>query len=453
MNYFQQIYSRITTGHKRSVKAKKNIIYSFFLKSISIIIGIILVPLVLSYLDIERYGIWLTLSSIIAWFSFFDIGLSNGLRNRFAEAIADNNTSLAKTYVSTTYAILGILFICLLFIFFIINPHLNWQRIINTTIVDNHELSLIAKIVFLFFIIRFFLKSIGSILLADQRPAINNLFNPASNVLSLIIIFILIKTTQGSLILLSATFSITPVIIFLIATIYFFNKDYKSVRPNINYINLNKSKDLLGLGFNFFIIQIAAIILFTSNNIIITQFFSPIEVTKYNIAFRYFNVMFLLFTIITTPFWSAFTEAYHTKDIKWIKITVTKLFKIWRYIALGIILMLIVSKYIYQLWIGTEIQIPFILSLSLAMFTLIITFNSIYIFFLNGIGKIRIQLYHSIFIILVNIPLSIFLIKFTNLGFSSVVWANIICQMIVFYWAPTQYKKIINNTAKGIWNK
>jgi len=453
MDILKKNLDRINKGHHRSVKAKKNIIYSFFLKSISIVIGFILVPLVLGYLDAERYGIWLTLSSILAWFSFFDIGLSNGLRNRFAEAIADNDTALAKTYVSTTYAILGLIFIVLGLIFFIISPNLNWQKILNSTIIDNHEFDLIAKIVFLFFIIRFFLNILGSILLGDQRPAINNSINPLANVFSLLIIILLIQTTNGSLILLSATLSITPVIVLFVASVYFFNRDYKLYRPNFRYIDFKKSKFLIGLGINFFIIQIAAVILFTSNNIIITQFFTPVEVTKYNIAFKYFNAMYLIFSIIMTPFWSAFTEAYHIKDIDWIKKTVSQLFKIWRYIAIGIILVLVASKYVYQIWIGSEIEIPFILSLSLAIFTLIISFNSIYIAFINGVGKVRLQLYHSVFIILVNIPLSIILIKFTSFGFSSVVIANIICQLFVFLWAPLQYKKIINDTAHGIWFK
>ena len=54
-------------------------------------IGLVLVPLTINYLNPTKYGIWITLSSVIGWFSFFDIGLGNGLRNRFAEAIANND--------------------------------------------------------------------------------------------------------------------------------------------------------------------------------------------------------------------------------------------------------------------------------------------------------------------------------------------------------------------------
>ncbi|GAH31869.1 unnamed protein product, partial [marine sediment metagenome] len=83
-----KIKNVLSTGHPRSIRAKKNIFASFGLKGISILISFLLVPLVLNYIDITKYGIWLTLSSIIGWFGFFDIGLGNGLRNKFAEAIA-----------------------------------------------------------------------------------------------------------------------------------------------------------------------------------------------------------------------------------------------------------------------------------------------------------------------------------------------------------------------------
>src|SRR6476646_9497261 len=114
--------SLINRGHDRSVNIKKNIIGLFVIRGCSIAISFILVPLTIRYVNPTQYGIWLTLSSIVAWFSFFDIGFGNGLRNKFAEAIAKGDTELAKIYISTTYAILSIVISCILILFFCINP-------------------------------------------------------------------------------------------------------------------------------------------------------------------------------------------------------------------------------------------------------------------------------------------------------------------------------------------
>ena len=90
-----------------------------------------MVPIVLAYIHKEQYGIWLTLSSIIGWFSFFDIGLGHGLRNKLSESLAENDLVKAKTYVSTTYAILILIFSSLLLLFFVVNPFLNWTKGMN----------------------------------------------------------------------------------------------------------------------------------------------------------------------------------------------------------------------------------------------------------------------------------------------------------------------------------
>jgi O-antigen/teichoic acid export membrane protein len=79
----------LNNGNVRSVKAKKNIIASFGIKGISIIIGFIFVPLLIDYLGTFEYGIWITLGSIVGWINYFDIGLGNGLRNKFTEALAN----------------------------------------------------------------------------------------------------------------------------------------------------------------------------------------------------------------------------------------------------------------------------------------------------------------------------------------------------------------------------
>jgi len=113
-----------TQGNERSINAKKNIVFIAMLKGFSIAISLFLVPVTIHYVNPTRYGIWLTLSSIVGWFNFFDIGLGNGLRNKFAEAVASGKTELARTYVSTTYAILIIIIAIVLFIFFCINPFL-----------------------------------------------------------------------------------------------------------------------------------------------------------------------------------------------------------------------------------------------------------------------------------------------------------------------------------------
>ena len=101
----------IIKGNKRSVAVKKNIILGLLIKGVSIAISIITVPLTLGYVSAEMYGIWLTISSIMMWLFFFDVGFTLGLKNKLAEAIAHNDTEKGKCLVSTTYVMMCVIFI------------------------------------------------------------------------------------------------------------------------------------------------------------------------------------------------------------------------------------------------------------------------------------------------------------------------------------------------------
>ena len=439
------------SGNLRSVKIKKQIIYSLLLKGVSIIIGLLLVPLILNYLDSERYGIWLTLSSIIGWFSFFDIGMGNGLRNRFTEAIAENKYVLAKTYVSTSYAILGTVFITILIIFYIVNPFLNWQYILNTTVVDTEELSLVAQIVFTFFVLQFIFKLIGTLLLADQRPAISNSFNTLANIIIIITIYIFTRTTKGSLINLATILSFTPLFVLIIATAYFFSNDYKSYKPSFYFINLSKAKELLNLGFKFFYVQIASILLFSITNLLIAQFSSQNSVTEYNVAFKYFFIISMVQSIILTPIWSSVTDAFAKNDYDWLKNTLRKLNSLSVILSFLLLLLLLLSPYIYKIWVGDKITISFGLSFLIALYLIIQTFIAPFSSYINGLGKLKFGLFIITMKLILFLPMAYFLGK--SLGTYGILMAMVIVQIPSLITEPLQVYKIINKNAYGIWNK
>lgn len=444
--------NKFLSGHERSIKAKKNILFSFFLKGISLVISLLLVPLTIDYLNPTKYGIWITLMSVIAWFNFFDIGLGNGLRNKFAIAKAEGNNDLARTYISTTYAIITIISVVMFVVFFILNQFLNWSEILNTT-TDIEEIEKLVFIVFSVFCFQFIIKLINVVFIADQRPAMSNVINTFGSLLSLIAVVILMKTTDGSLLYLGASFSLINLIVPLIAGIWFYNTSYKKYKPSLKYVDFSHLRDLTSLGVRFFIMQGAALVVFMTDNIIITQVTGPEDVTPYNIAYKYFGIVTMVFTIITTPLWSAYTEAFVKKDIAWIKQATTKTFKLWVFAFIGLIVMLIFSDYAYFLWVGDKVVVPFFLSAIMAIWVLLSTSTMVFSNFLSGISKIKLSLWHSVLVSIINIPLSIYFAKNLGMGSSGVILASVICVLPRAIFQPIQYLKIINGTATGIWNK
>jgi O-antigen/teichoic acid export membrane protein len=415
---------------------------------------LVLVPLTIHYVNPTRYGIWLTISSIIAWFSFFDIGLTQGLRNRFAEAKAKSDVHLAQVYVSTTYAILCIIFFCIWFLFLIVNPLIDWSKVINISETFGSEVSILAIIVFSYFCISFVLRIITTVLIADQQPAKSSLIDLLGQALSLGLIILLVKTTEGSLLKLGLAFCIAQVLVLAGANFFFFQGKYREYRPLFSKIKFSYARNLFNLGIVFFIIQVAGIIQFQTANIIIARNFSAVEVTSYNIVYKYFGVLNMAFIIFLTPFWSASTEAYLKNDIEWIKNGVKKYIKLCFFFLLIGFAMLVFSDTIYRLWLGEgQVNISFALSTWGYLYFMVSIFGGTYVYFLNSINALRIQFLASIIGSILYIVLAVFLTKYLKLGVYALFIASLISNFNAFILAPLQYHQVINRNKKGIWIK
>lgn len=442
--------SFFTKGHERSLRAKKNIVQSLLIKSFGVVCSFALVPLTIQYVGARNFGVWLTLSSVVGWAALFDLGLGNGLKNKLAEDIALNNPERGKIHVSSTYAILIVISCIMLIVFGFVNPYINWHRILNVPIGELPYLNHLVSVIFIFFCLQFVIQLINTVLTANQKPALPALLNVLGQFFTIIGVLWLINLTDSSLPYLVYAVTCIPLLVLLIASIWYYKGPYRFLAPSLVAVNYKCARQLISAGGAFFIIQIGTLVLYETDNIVITQLFSPKEVTTFNIAYKLFSVVLMFFIMVITPFWSAFTEAYVKQDHEWIRLTLTKMNRLWMGLSIGTMLLLASSPVIYRLWLGESVVIPFTLSAAMCLYTIALIWQAIYVQFLNGIGKIRLQLYLSIFCAAVNIPLSVVLGRYW--GLAGVTTSNTIVFLIMGIAFSVQTKKIINGTATGIFN-
>lgn len=411
----------LNSGKPRTILIKKNILGSLLTKGVSIFVSLLYVPITLNYLNETRYGIWMTLTSIVAWMAVFDVGLGNGLRNKLSEAISTNQIVKSQKYVSTTYAMLSLIALIFFIAFFIANQWINWSSVLNAPLEYQEELNKLAQITFYLFGIRFVLSIITTVLAADQRPALGSTLDLISSIIGLIIILVLTYTHNSSLISFGLASMLTPVLVFFVASVFFYHKRYSYLRPRWHSIDLSHAKSLTNIGVQFFIIQISGLVIYQTSNILISQFFSPAMVTPYNIVFKYYGVLTMVWGVILTPLWSAYTQALAQNDYQWIRDT---LFKFRKYLIITIcviLLMLFLSNVIINYWTSGKIEVSITLNLIIVLYTLIGIWNTIYAVLLNGIGVIKMQVFTSIFAALIHLPLSYVLVKYASMGSEGVV--------------------------------
>lgn len=438
----------VTKGIGRSI-----VIIAVF-RILNVLLNFLIIPITINYVKPDVYGVWLVLLSIISWFSIFDIGLGNGLRNNLTLSIADNDLVSAKKYISTTYILLFLISITLLIILSLTSYYFDWNKILKIGV--NVESSLYTVVFFMIFAfsLRFILQLIITIFYALHQPEKPEMINCISSIITLISILILKNYAESKLLYLVFSISLPPIFVLMLFTFYFFNKkDNKVLKPSIKYFESKYIKKLLDLGVKFFILQISVLITFTLSDFLILKYLEPSEVTKYNIVYKYFTILTIASSIICAPFWSAFTKAYFQKNMVWIKTTIKKLIIVYLVICVVAFAMLFCSNWFYKFWTRIDLNIPFSLSFFICIYMLVAAWNGIFVAFINGVGKLKLQVYLCIIPIILNIPLSYFFIVKLDWGVTGMAICmftfNFISSSVLTY----QAYLIITRKDKGIWSK
>lgn len=447
------ILNKQKLGSARSVVVKRNIIFSLILKGVSIFLSLLIVPITIDYVKKDQYGFWLTISSIVSWISYFDLGLGNGLRNRYAESKAKGDSRMMAKYISTTYALMIGIFVIVFILFVVGNQFINWNTFLNVTNVSNDICSRLMLIFVGLFCMNMVFRVTNSVLLGDQRTALTSLIIVIEQCLSLIIIYALSKFAESNLLYLASATAGVPVVVLMITTLIVYSrKGYLyNCRPSIKYIDFKLAPSLLGLGVRFFLIQLSLLLIFQVVNIIISRNCGHEMVAQYQLSYKYFNMAYMIFVIILTPYWSAFTDAFAKNDFIWMK-NVYKKLNILVLIAIPLlILMMILSPVFFKLWINNTIDIPFEMHICMSLYIYSMIFAGTRMYILNGIGKVTLQFIIYMTFAILSIPMMNYLSEV--IGVYGILLFLFLVYLVQGVVGSIQIHKLLSQTALGIWNK
>lgn len=449
---FAHINKLINSGQARSARAKKNIVAMFFLRGLSVVCSLIVVPLTINYVSKYEYGIWLTISSLVAWLSFFDLGVGNGLRNKFIEAVERGKHKLARIYVSTAYSIIAIVVSSVWLLALIASFFIDWCGVLNADCSLQRELTWTVVIVVTNFSLLFILGLNRTLLNAVQKPAIASAFDTVTQVFLCIVLLILVNFTEGSLVNLALAMGATSFVVLLASNVWTFKHLLQKYSPSIRLVRFRMAKGIMSLGIMFFFIQIIAIAFYQTNNLIISHYVGPEEVTVYNIAYKYMQVLTMIFAILITPFWSAFAEANVNGDYAWMSNMTKRLIRIVAGIALLGTVMVAISPWFYEIWLQGSVTVPFLITVLVFGFHIFNIWSTLWTQLLCGFGKIRLQVICSTLCCASYLPMGIWGCK--HFGLTGLLIASLISLALFTSWfGIIQVRKLVNKTATGIWNK
>jgi O-antigen/teichoic acid export membrane protein len=400
-------------------------------------------PLMIKYLGAEQFGVWATMLTLITWVMLFDLGIGNGLKNKVAESLAQNNTEQAAEYVSTAYGLIGLISLGLFIIFLFATIWLPWQSVFNTKAITEADLksSVIALSFFIFF--NFWISLVNQIYHGLQKSSVVVLGQCISNFFALIFIFILNHFTSSSIFLMVCAYGFALVLANVALNLLLF-KEFKLLAPTKKKFCTERIKPLLSLGIKFFLIQLAGLVIFMTDKVVITQLLGPENVTPYEVLFKLFSVLTIIHSIIIIPLWPAYSDAYNRGDLDWIRRNIRQQLKIAFLLFIGAVLLAIIGPIIVDIWIGNEVAVSSSLYYIFTLFIVFSVWSNVFAYFVNAINKLNLQLCTAIIAAIINIPLSVYFVRSLNMGLEGVLLATVISLSIFSFLGPIQVYRLLN---------
>ncbi len=400
-----------------------------FGKGTNLLVNAAIVPLTVRYLGSEGYGLWITISSAVTMFFVLDIGIATTLTNLISEAYANNDEERAASYFATAFwLVLGISALLGLtgLIFW---PYIHWPSVFhvqNPALV--HDTNWAVAAAFIVFLCALPSGLATKVLGGYQELHAANLFAAGGSLASLLGVILVIHL-HGSLPILVAAYagSAAAANAACLMWICLFHKPW--LKPWPSRIKRNLIGDIFYSGGQFFLIQIAGLVVFNSDNLVISHYLSPAQVTPYNVTWRLVTYITVVPVLIVPALWPAYSEAYAKGDLAWIRLAYAR--NRWitlTVLAAGCAVMLSIGRRIILLWAGAA-AVPSVMLLRLMcvwMFIFAITLNQSCL--MGATYRVGKQAIYGILAAAANLILSILWVK--TIGSAGVLIATIVSYLV-----------------------
>ena len=151
-------------------------------------------------------------------------------------------------------------------------------------------------------------------------------------------------------------------------------------------------KELLNSGSSFFLIQVAAVVVFSSDNLVVSHYLGAAEVTPYSVTWRLVGLAILLQSLIFPALWPAYAEAYARRDYDWIRRTFSLTMKGTVALNLACVIVLVLfGTHSDSVWAGPAAVPTSYLLLAMGVWAIISGFMSVESCLLAALNRTREQ--------------------------------------------------------------
>ena len=390
---------------------------------VAVATSLITVPITLSYLGAERFGLWMAISSVLAIMNFADLGIGNGVMNAVADAHGKNDIQGIQVAITSGMAVLVGIAALLLAALAVTYWQVDWASLFNVrSPIARIEAGPALLVAAVFFVLNIPAGLVQRAQMGLQEGFRSYVWQLAGSLTGLSGVLLAVHWHGGLPWLLFALAG-SPAIVAIMNGFVFFGWMRRDLLPSLTSVSRSGISKVGRLGVLFFVLQLVVALAFSSDNFIVARVLGPEAATQYAIPQRMFMLVSVMLAMLMAPLWPAYAEAISRGDTHWVQKTLVRSLKLVTLVASAAVLVLVCfGKQIIHLWVGKKVSVSLLLLSGLAVWTLFDVAGNAVGMFLNGASVIRYQVIVSL--IFSTLCLSAKIYAARHFGIASLPWAT-----------------------------
>ena len=400
---------------------------------VSILVGLISIPIGLHYFGTIRYGIWVVISSVIAYLNLSNLGINSAAAVLIAKAskLFEQRVVLLRSlfllFISSAVVLILIIGINHFY-------PTNWIIILGKIPLNlSTEAAEAGIATAILFLLNLPLQVFFAGFIGLQKIYWTRFYSSLGSIVDLIAL-ILTVLLKGNLVVLAIFRGISAISISILCGLHllFSNPDLR--RKTDKPIDAEFSiRSIFVSGIRFYIIGIAAMVVWNTDNLVISHFLGVKAVTPYAITFKVFTMAFSIFMAVNATLFPMYSKASGLKQWDWIQRTYERATQLLPIIG-GLIWIGSVAflREIIYIWAGFEAYSGILVVFSLGGYGYLLSLVNIHATLLGGLNATKNMVYIGWAEAIANIGISIALVG--SLGLGGVALGTFLASLLTVLW-------------------
>ena len=383
---------------------------AFLSRALSILGTLVTIPLVLNYLGPERYGLWITLTTIFIFLKLADGGVTIGLIALVSRADGTGDLVRIRALCSSAFAVtIGVA--AILSGLALLVRFVDWLWLLK--LADpalQAEATAATVVIFISMALAYPAGVVRQARTGLQQGAAANAWDLAGSVLTFTAQLAAIYLKLGLVVLVAVT-AFAPVLMNAVSSVVYFAGSGRHLRPQARLASWPIVRALFVAGSMFMALTLVQALSMQIDTVLIARLLGVDKVADYSVVQKLMAQPHLLITLFLIPQFAAYGEALTRGDHDWI------VRHLRRTVLVGTVLsvllcgsLAVLAAPLLKLWIGTVINPPPLLVGSLAVYGVAAAVGSIFTYFYFALGLYRQVILAYAVMIAINIPLALVLI-------------------------------------------